>query len=50
MRGVDRFLETIPDTPNTEGLPRDVFNNSILLQINHRVIPPTTAETDSDTE
>ena len=47
-KGVDRFLETIPDTPNTEGLPRDVFSNSILFQIKYRVNPPTTEDADSD--
>ena len=49
-RGVDCFLETIPHTPYTEGLPHGVFNSSTAFQINLRVIPATTAETDSDTE
>ena len=47
-RGVDKFLETIPDTPNTAGLPRDVFSNSILFQIKHRTTP--NGQTDTDTE
>ena len=47
-RGVEKFLETIPDTPNTAGLPRDVFSNSILFQIKHQTTP--TGHTDTDTE
>ena len=47
---VDSFLETIPDTPNTEGLPKDIFSNSILFQIKHRTEETRPTETDSDSE
>ena len=45
---VDKFLNTIPDTPNIEGLPKDVFSNSILFQVKHRTQESTSTDSDSE--